>query len=337
MSFLPQLSQSWPSADWQDVTVLVAVSGGADSVALLCGLAELRSAEAAGKLVAAHFNHRLRAAADDDVRFVAELANQWKIPCEIGQADSPLADDCPDGIEAAARDARYDFLLKTAENVGARFVATAHTADDQAETILFRILRGTGLQGLSGIPRSWALSPAVTLIRPLQECTREDVVEYLAARHQVFCRDETNDDQTYTRNRIRHALLPQLAAQYNPNVRDALLRLGQQAGDAQRIVHRYTRELLERTAQVVSPDQVIVNVAPLQTEPRHLVREVFVSLWKKQHWRLQQMNSRNLDAVADLALTHSAAALPTRFLNLPGNVRAERIEDRVVLICKADD
>lgn len=332
MEFLNQLRQSWPPESWQDVTVVVAVSGGADSVSLLCGLAELRDTKSPGKIVAAHFNHRLRAAADHEAQFVANLAKQLHVDCEVGQAPEPLHQNCDDGIEAAARDARYAFLLKTAEKVGARYVATAHTADDQAETILHRVIRGTGLAGLSGIPRSRPLSPAVSLIRPLLEFSRADVVEYLSARQQSFCLDESNEDPSYTRNRIRHALLPQLAAQYNPNVRDALLSLGKLAGEAQEIVNQYTRDLVEQTVQLVSADQVSVQCARLQVEPRHLVRELFVMIWKQQDWSLQKMNAQNLDALADLAHLPTSADTSSRFVNLPGNIRAERADSTVMLI-----
>jgi tRNA(Ile)-lysidine synthase len=295
-------------------------------------LAELRDANAPGKIVAAHFNHCLRAAADHEAQFVADLAKRLHIACEVGQAAEPLHQNCDDGIEAAARDARYDFLLKTAEKVGGRYVATAHTADDQAETILHRVIRGTGLAGLSGIPRSRPLSPAVSLIRPLLDFSRADVVEYLSARQQPFCVDESNEDPNYTRNRIRHALLPQLAAQYNPNVRDALLSLGKLAGEAQQIVNKYTRDLVERTARVVSIDKVVVDCPSLQSEPRHLVRELFVMIWKQQGWSLQKMNAQNLDALADLVHMQPSAEASSRFVNLPGNIRAERADSTVVLI-----
>jgi tRNA(Ile)-lysidine synthase len=331
--FLQRLQNAWPPNDWHDVTVAVAVSGGADSVSLLCGLAELRedpSASAAGKLVVLHFNHKLRSAADDDEHFVRALAARLKLPCEVGHAaDRAIRmEGNPDGLEAAAREVRYAFLLQTAERLGARYVATAHTADDQAETILHRILRGTGLAGLAGIPRIRALSPAVTLIRPLLDFNRSEVVQYLSDRQQNYRLDESNEDPSFTRNRIRHALLPQLAAQYNPSVREALLRLGKQAGDAQQVLESQAQQLTSRCADFESEREVTLDCDQLQSVPIHLLRELLVQIWKHQRWPQQQMGFAELDALAALLLNPDSG--PTS-LNLPGNIRATKQADQLKL------
>lgn len=328
MSFVTRLASSWPPDDWRDVTVVVAVSGGADSVSLLCGLHELRGNEASGKLIAAHFNHRLRPAADDDAQFVARLTEQLGVVCEVGVAAEPLNSSGGDGIEAAARAARYAFLLQVAQQHGARFVATAHTADDQAETILHRVLRGTGLAGLAGIPRARPLSEAVTLIRPLLEFTREEVVEYLAARHQSFCLDESNEDPSFTRNRIRHALLPQLAAQYNPGVRESLLRLGRIAGEAQQVIERAAAALAGKGVRYVSAQQVEIACAALASEPLHLIRELLVLVWKHQAWPQQQMGLDEWDSLAALV---SVPSPDRQVQTLPGKIRAERSGDQLRL------
>ena len=133
--------------DWDDVSLLLAVSGGADSVGLLRAMVELKGS-GAGRIFVAHFNHALRGAESDaDAAFVSELCQRLDLPCETGTADTAqLARDEGDGLEAAARGVRYAFLRATAERLGARYVVTAHTADDQAETILHRIVRGTGVK-----------------------------------------------------------------------------------------------------------------------------------------------------------------------------------------------
>ncbi|MCE9526209.1 MAG: tRNA lysidine(34) synthetase TilS, partial [Planctomycetales bacterium] len=131
MLFLSKLAAAFPPASWQDVTVLVAVSGGADSVALLRGLLELKGSSGEGRLIAAHFNHHLRGIeSDTDEVFVRDLANELNIPLQVGSSDAPTG-SMGDGIEAAARAARYEFLTEAAKRVGARYVVTAHTADDQ--------------------------------------------------------------------------------------------------------------------------------------------------------------------------------------------------------------
>jgi len=328
MSFIERLRDAWPPENWQDVSVVVAVSGGADSVSLLCSLAELRKKDPPGKLIVAHFNHRLRAAAEDDFHFVQNLAREFRLPCELGIATAELDQGGGDGVEAAARTARYEFLLKTAEKFGARYVATAHTADDQAETILHRVVRGTGLAGLAGIPRVRLLSPAVTLIRPLLDFSRADVVAYLAARQQSYCLDESNEDPSFTRNRIRHALLPQLAAQYNPNVREALIRLGQLAGEAQQVIEQQARGLLERAMKTRSADRVVVDCSRLRDVSPHLICETLIQIWKSQNWPLQQMGS---DEWRTLAGEIARADQPASCLNLPGKIRAQRTDDRLEL------
>lgn len=327
MSFALRLSRSWPPGDWRDVTVVVAVSGGADSVSLLCGLHELRGENASGRLIVAHFNHRLRPGSKDDARFVEQLAEQLGVTCEVGVAEEPIRSSGGDGVEAEARAARYAFLLQTAQQHGARFVATAHTADDQAETVLHRVLRGTGIAGLAGIPRVRALSEAVTLIRPLLEFTRAEVVEYLAARRQSFCLDESNEDPSYTRNRIRHALLPQLAAQYNPNVREALLRLARLAGESQQVIEQAAQALAKRVVRNESPNQVHVDCTDLARESPHLIRELLISIWKHQSWPQQPMGLDEWDALARMAQNSPA---DKQAQTLPGNIRAERREERLI-------
>ncbi|WP_254513934.1 tRNA lysidine(34) synthetase TilS [Anatilimnocola floriformis] len=326
MDFLARLKIAWPVEAWRDVSVVVAVSGGADSVSLACAMSELREQAAPGKLIVAHFNHRLRAAGEDDARFVQELARQLGLPCEIGVTDQPLEQSGGDGVEAAARTARYAFLLKTAEKSGARYVATAHTADDQAETVLHRVIRGTGLAGLAGIPRVRLLSPAVTLIRPLLDFSRADVVEYLAARQQTFRLDESNEDPSFTRNRIRHALLPQLAAQYNSNVREALLRLGQLAGDAQQVIEQRAEELMQQAVRN-SPNGIAIDASLLRDQPLHLVREMLILVWKEQRWPLQQMGLGEWQSLA-AALVSEA---PNQTFDLPGQIRAQKSRDALTL------
>src|SRR5262245_22639104 len=187
-AFLANLAAAWPPANWQDVTVLVAVSGGADSAALLRGLVEIRAA-GEGRLIAAHFNHKLRGAESDaDQAFVEQLGRELGVKVVAGRraGEGGLA------TEESLREARYEFLTSISGVYGARYVATAHTADDQVETVLLNVLRGTGLAGLAGIPRIRQLAEATTLIRPLLDVTRADVLEFLAGLKQPFREDASN-------------------------------------------------------------------------------------------------------------------------------------------------
>src|SRR6516165_2210826 len=206
---------------------VVAVSGGPDSVALLRLLLVLHKSGSIGTLTVAHLNHQLRDAASDvDEDFVRCLATNLGLPFRGQRINvAELARARGENLEGTARQVRYDWLTEIARREGARWVATGHTADDQAETVLHRLVRGTGLQGLSGIPPSRELAPGIELIRPLLNTTRAEVLSYLKDIRQSFCTDASNTDLSFTRNRIRQELLPALARDFNPEIVSVLCRL----------------------------------------------------------------------------------------------------------------
>lgn len=333
LTFEQKVAAAWPPSRWSDLTVLVAVSGGADSVALLRSLHALRGS-GPGRLVAAHFNHGLRGIdSEADQRFVGELCQSLAIECRTGQPDSRLL-TAGDGLEAAARNARYEFLTATAEQLGARYVATAHTADDQAETILHHVLRGTGLAGVAGMRAVRALSPAVTLVRPMLETRRSDVLAYLTAIDQPFREDASNADLQFTRNRIRHELLPLLARDYSPAVVESLLRLGKLAADARDVIEDLSERILERSVIEHDANRVVLDCRQLAGEHRHLVRGVLLAVWRRQAWPLQSMGFAEWDMLAGLALepVHldgGEAASQTQTLS--GAISARRVRNELVL------
>jgi len=212
----------------------LAVSGGADSVAMLRAVAELAPELGVIPFVL-HLNHRLRGAeADGDAEFVAELAARLGIEAAIESEDvAALAAGQHLSLEAAGRRARYGFFLRAARDLRLNAVATAHTRDDQAETVLLRLLRGAGTSGLAAIHRSCPLAElvpesagsqadAVRLIRPLLGIGRREVEEYLASLGQSFRQDASNSAERFLRNRLRAELLPTLEREYNPRLREAL-------------------------------------------------------------------------------------------------------------------
>ncbi len=313
-----KFAAAWSPADWADVTVLAAVSGGCDSVALLRLLTALKTG-GAGRLCVAHLNHQLRPEADRDEQFVVDLCRQLGVHCEVGRvAVDQLAAQTSDGIEAAARTARYRFLAETAGRLGARFVTTAHTADDQAETILHRIIRGTGIRGLSGMARVRPLEHAV-LIRPLLGFHRRQLQAYLEQIHQPYCCDASNNDVRFTRNRLRRGVMPMLREQFNPMVTDALLRLGTLAGEAQTVVDGLTEAAFEHLATIESSGAVQLDLSGLAGKPRYLVRELLTAVWRHERWPLQSMGHGKWDELCDWALN---PAPPWQRI-FPGNVRIE--------------
>ncbi len=211
-------------------TLVVAVSGGPDSLALLHLLCSL-SQQHPLQLHAAHLDHGLRAQeSDEDARHVQEVCHRLGVPVATEKADvAALRARYRLSWEAAARQARYDFLARVARMVGASAVVLGHTADDQAETVLLHLLRGTGIRGLRGmLPLSrWrsrdGTSEAV-LVRPLLGATRQETEAYCASHGLAPRYDSSNQEQRFTRNRIRHNLMPQLR-RYNPAVAQALIRL----------------------------------------------------------------------------------------------------------------
>src|ERR1700733_6913283 len=215
--------------------VAVAVSGGADSVALLVAMADSR-AETGIVLSAIHVHHGLRGAeADGDAEFVAEIARGLDVPLCTKHGDvEALAAERGQGIEEAARALRYQSFQELLAEHNVDAVATAHTLDDQAETVLMKMLRGAWTEGLGGI------APVVTvegigggrgrIVRPLLEVARAEIVAYLGARGQPWREDSTNQEVVFTRNRVRHMLLPQLR-EFQPRIAEQLARMAAVARD----------------------------------------------------------------------------------------------------------
>jgi tRNA(Ile)-lysidine synthase len=213
----------------------IAVSGGADSVALMRVLLELRG-ELGIVLSVVHFNHKIRAAAADaDERFVRDLAMLHGLELHTSSGDTPaFARERKLSIETAARQLRYAYFESLMKNGMVARIATAHTLDDQAETVLLRIVRGTGITGLRGIARTLNYAdqdgePWGIIVRPLLGCRRAEIESYLRSLNQQWCEDATNADVTFTRNRVRHSLLPLLEREFNPAVKERLSELADSA------------------------------------------------------------------------------------------------------------
>ena len=245
--------------------VLVAVSGGADSLALLHALA-VGWDELGVEVVAAHVHHGMRgAAADEDVEFLQAHCAEWGVPLEVRYADVPArAEATRVSVEEAGRDARYEALTEVAALHSCGKVATAHHADDQAETILLHLFRGAGLDGLAGMPARRPLSsaPQPELIRPLLGVRRAELEAYCQAHDLEPRLDVTNLDLRYRRNQVRKELLPALVA-FDPAIVPHLLRLADQAREEGELFRGEAAAVL-RAAHVPAPSLPI----PLPTGPR---------------------------------------------------------------------
>ena len=281
-------------------TVVAAISGGADSVALLFGLYLLRR-KLGITLEAVHFNHQLRGAESDrDEAFVRRLCDQFEIPLHVGTAPVTAGEK---GLEAAARDARYAFFDTLPGKI-----ATAHTADDNAETVLMHLVRGTGLKGLGGI------SPVRgKLIRPMLDVTREEVLAFLEEYHLSYVTDSSNETDDFLRNRLRHHVVPLLASE-NPKFAENTSTMAQQL-----------RQDEQALARLSAPEQPLRVSRLRQLAPA--VRGRMLSRFLKENG-VREPERSHIEALEQLVFSDR----PSARADFPGGIVISREYDVLRLI-----
>ena len=319
----------------------VAVSGGADSVALLLLLLELR--EKLGILLSVvHFNHKLRGKASDaDEQFVAKLAAKHGLPFHVERADvAARAKREKANLEDTARKARYEFFARLTEEDNVDFVAVAHTSDDQAETVLAHILRGAGIAGLGGIH-----SQLKGVVRPLLGERRQDLRAYLRQKKQRWREDATNQDTTRMRARIRKKLLPSLEKQFNPGIVSHLSTLAELArrdevflealarARCDALVQQSAHPLSIRAADLLRPLAGTVFNAENTEFEGSPIREAICTrmirlLARRTRTRRGELTAQHVEAVLDLA-RHGQNG---KSLQLPGGVEVRRDENALVFV-----
>lgn len=229
--------------------ILVAVSGGVDSMVLLAVLGELAGSQG-WKLFVAHFNHQLRGrASDGDERFVKQVAARLGLPFQAGRGDvKAFAKEQGVSIEMAARQLRHEFLAQAARRLRCSAVALAHHADDQVELFFLRLLRGSGGEGLAGM--KWSspspVSKSVRLVRPMLEVGKAELLEFARGNEICFREDATNASRDLLRNRVRHELLPLLRAEFQPALNQTVLRLMELVGAEAEVVDALAKDWLAR-------------------------------------------------------------------------------------------
>jgi tRNA(Ile)-lysidine synthase len=308
--------------------ILVGVSGGPDSLCLLHLLANLR-AELDLTLTVGHLNHQLRAGdAQADEVFVRAFAAQWQVPVRVeSRPVAKLAAQRKQSIEEAARQIRYAFLWRTARDVGAHKIAVGHNADDQVETILMHFLRGSGLAGLRGmLPQldisSLRLNPddlldlsgsaAPKLIRPLLEISRQDIDVYCDSHGLSPRQDDSNQDITFFRNRLRHELIPYLES-YNPNIRQVLRNMSKVITADVEILKRELSHTWPTVVIRESTEQVDFDLQLWSDLPRALKRATLRQAVQRLRRHLRDINFAHIEtaiAVVDQGVTGSQATLP---------------------------
>jgi tRNA(Ile)-lysidine synthase len=282
----------------------VAVSGGADSVCLLHAMRELAPRLEVTLTGVAHFNHQLRgAASDEDERFVAALAANLDLPFYHATA---RVNREPGNLEQAARRARGEFFTRLIRDGVADRVVLGHTRDDQAETVLFRILRGSGLAGLAGI---FPVTPE-GFIRPLIDVTRAEVEEFLRSRGIAWREDATNQEPTFARNRIRHDLLPRLARDWNPRIGEALAHLADVAYEEE----RWWSGNLPENLLIAADGGIEMGAAALAGLPLALARRTVRRAISLAKGDLKRIEYSHIERVIELAASHAGRSR----LRLPG-------------------
>jgi tRNA(Ile)-lysidine synthase len=329
--------------------ICVAISGGADSVALLLALQEANSAARDGLgvgLSAAHVHHGIRESteSDADLAFVRDLCLEHDIPLHIHHADVPArAAENRETLEEAARETRYAFFRNLIASGHVDSVLTAHTLDDQAETVLMKLLRGAWTEGLSGIHPVVTIetTPGSTrtgkILRPLLSTTRAQIESFLKTRNQAWQTDSTNADTAYTRNRIRHELIPQLRT-FNPSIDQTLANLAELAREEE---SRWQVELARILPQVLLPGKpvrgggrsvatapgsaaVSIEIDRLRSLDPALRRRVLRAAARQLGFRLSFDETTRLLALAGFAALRTVAARPGASVHLAKGLRAQR-------------
>lgn len=292
---------------------LIGVSAGRDSVALL----HMLRAQGAN-LTVCHFDHRLRPESSDEAGFVRQLAAQIGVSFELGQGDvATRARERRQSLEAAARDARYEFFAEVAGRLGCARLFLGHHADDQAETFLLQAFRGAGSAGLGGMrPVTMRRFGEVELeiVRPLLGMWREEINEYVAEHSLPFCEDSSNADPAFARNRVRHEILPMIERVFGRDVRAALWR---------------SAEILR------AEDEFIAEIPELQQTPNELctaaLRAMPLALQRRmiQKW----LTARGVEGVGFREIEEVRSLLDglVAKVNLPGGFHARRREKRIFI------
>lgn len=309
---LAELVAAWPPSRWRDVGVVVGCSGGADSVALLTALCQLRLRSLTagqepprGFIVAAHLNHGLRGAESAaDEAFVRALSGQLQVRFATRHATGTDRD------EANLRSKRMEFLQETADATGARYIVLGHTADDNVETVLHHLMRGTGPAGLTGIGSPRSIGPDLVLVRPLLQLSRQLIRMGLRSIEQPWREDSSNTDIDYRRNWIRHRLIPLIESEY-PDAVAAITRAVEGQRDWRTVIDRLARRWLGEHRRSLHP--------PTLGRDPHTDLPVVVAatqmLWAELDWPRREMTREHWLRLANTIQSDAAA----RF-SLPGQV-----------------
>ncbi len=320
MPTVPAILLNLPAACDPAEPVLLAISGGRDSVALLHLLREAGFTQ----LILCHLNHGLRGKESiDDAAFVRRLAKKLGLKCEIEMEDvAALAEKSRVSTETAAREARHAFLLRMAEKYDVWVVLLAHHAEDQAETILANLCRGTGLAGLAGIHAVQRLDSGLHLVRPLLQARRSQIDRYLKSKRFKYREDSSNTSPKHRRNRLRHEALPLLNDIFARDVVPQVLRLGSLAEQDDHALQRQALAFLMAEGRVKEDRSLVITPELLELHPA--VSSRVFALWLREAWELPGIDHEVIDAAMGMLAPDGAAKI-----NLPVDKHLRRKAKRM--------
>jgi tRNA(Ile)-lysidine synthase len=283
------------------------------------------------KLCVAHLDHKLRPSSTDDAKWVSALAENLGYECVVGRSKvAEIARSKADNLEQAAREARYKFLERTAKRKSAKYVLTGHTMDDQAETVLLRLMRGSAGSGLGGMELSRPLGAksSIKLVRPLMWARRSETETYCRIRKMEFLRDEMNQDDRFARVKVRQQLLP-LMQSFNNKIVEALSRTASQLREDSAVLVNDSDALLKRAAVLDQledeTETAVLDVKVLAAAPPALRRRAL-----RQWISEARGSSRRLEMVHLLAVEKLLeGAAGGRVVELPGGSRVRRVRSRL--------
>ena len=284
-----------------DKEIIIAVSGGVDSVVLLDVIANLATELSLRNIYIAHYNHKLRGKASlDDQEFVKTLAEKYGLGFHYSTGNvKQHALQQGLSIETAARTMRYKYFERVSKQLKCKLLATAHNANDCIETFFINLLRGSGLTGLSGIPSNRVLLKNVNLIRPLLNFTKDEIIEYAKVRKLTWHEDETNSLLYFTRNKIRHDLIPKLEKEYNPAIKEIILRTQKLISGADAYLAREVNNLLPTLIKSRSINRFALDIPLLATYEDFIQGEV-IQTAISSFFQIQGLSLATIDRIKQL-------------------------------------
>jgi tRNA(Ile)-lysidine synthase len=305
-------------------SVLIGVSGGPDSLALLYILVEL-APDLSLRLGVAHLNHGLRGPdSDDDAEFVSSISKKLNLACYTERADVRAYRDRHGlSLEEAARHVRYRFFSKTGDRNGYGKIAVGHHRDDNAELVLINMLRGSGPLGLSGIP------PVRddTIVRPLMGLSRSRIIDFLAENEIQYVSDVSNEDDRFIRNRIRHRLIPELKEKYNPKIVEILNRQSSVIRDEEEWIETIIQPIFDQVVTDTKDDSVSVSVKKINSLHVGARRRIIRKAIARVKGDIRRMTFLHIEATIRLAETGPKYGS----IDLPGKIRIARAGDLMIL------